>query len=78
MTWPINRSHHPKLPAAIHPIPPILFIPLWIPFGIHRNGPESSGIDRNPQEWTRIHRNWTRIHRNRLESTGIDRNLNKN
>jgi hypothetical protein len=28
----------------------ILFIPPQIPPGIRRNGPESSGMDRNPQE----------------------------
>jgi hypothetical protein len=42
----------------------ILFIPPQIPSGIHRNRPESSGMDRNPQE----------LDQNRPESTGIDRN----
>jgi hypothetical protein len=37
----------------------------------HRFHLESTGMDRNPQEWTGILRN-------RQESTGIDRNLNKN
>jgi hypothetical protein len=35
-----------------------------IPAIIHRNGPESTGMDWNPQEWTGIHRNRRGIDRN--------------
>ncbi|KAF8957683.1 hypothetical protein BDZ97DRAFT_2078959 [Flammula alnicola] len=57
---PLTREEEDEMFISNRARYPILFIPPLIPpgmTGFRRNGPESAGIDQNPQEWTQFRRN---------------------